>query len=201
LVQAQARVTLGCAFAFAALIVGATVQRGVWAAWHLFLVGGLGLAISGATQLFAVTWAAGPAPSGWAAAGQRWLLASGTVILVTARQASNPAVARAGGTVVLGAFVLLAALLIGVMRQARQQRFAAPFRAYLGGLGCVALGASLGLALLGSRVAHLQAVRDAHITLNLAGFIGLVVAGRLPFFTATQARVACIRAPQARSPI
>jgi nitrite reductase (NO-forming) len=32
-------------------------------------------------------------------------------------------------------------------------------------------------------------VRAAHLTLNLLGLVGLVIAGTLPFFTATQARV------------
>ena len=86
IVQGQTRATLALSLAF----VGATAlalviphRTGWWLPLHLFLAGALLLAISAATQLFAVTWAAGPPASNRVAAAQRWLLA-GAVALLTA---------------------------------------------------------------------------------------------------------------------
>ena len=87
--QRQSRFTLGLAGGY---VVAATValvvphRTGDWLSLHLFLVGALLLAISAATQLFAVTWAAGIPPSDRVAAIQRWLLVAGVGLLATARE-------------------------------------------------------------------------------------------------------------------
>ena len=89
-VQRQARVTLRLAGGFAVAATVALVvphRTGDWLPLHLFLAGALLLAISAATQLFAVTWAAGTPPSDRLAAIQRWLLAAGVALLATGTRA------------------------------------------------------------------------------------------------------------------
>ncbi|HET9611478.1 MAG TPA: hypothetical protein VFP06_17830, partial [Acidimicrobiales bacterium] len=55
----------------AAVAAVAPHDLGTWLPLHLFLAGGVTAAISGATVLFTVTWAAAPAPPGRLLAVQR----------------------------------------------------------------------------------------------------------------------------------
>ncbi len=48
-----------------------------WGPLHAFLAGTVLLAISGATQMFTITWSAAPAPRAGLATGQRWAVAGG----------------------------------------------------------------------------------------------------------------------------
>src|SRR5690606_29524707 len=99
--QAQARPTLRLALVFVvagAVAAALPATTGRWLPLHLFLAGALALAISGATQLFAVTWAAAPAPNHRAATAQRWLVAAGAAGVAVTREvdASRALVATAG---------------------------------------------------------------------------------------------------------
>lgn len=193
-VQRQARHTLVLAAAFA---VGAAVaaavphDTGVWLPLHLFLAGTLLLAVSGASQLFAVTWSAGPAPPDPLAAAQRWLLAAGAVAVVAGRELETArAVPAVGGGAVLGALVLLAGMLRYEVAGGVQRRFVPALRWYLTALAAGAAGVGIGVArVAGGGDGLADRLRAAHVTLNLLGLVGLVVAGTLPFFTATEARV------------
>ncbi len=193
-VQRQARVTLGLAGGFAVAATVALVvphRTGDWLSLHLFLTGALLLAISAATQLFAVTWAAGTPPSDRVAAIQRWLLAAGVALLTTARELQWPSgFVTAGGALVIGALVVLGVSLQRTVSRGVQRRFDMALRSYLaalvGGLGGCALGIAMATGLDAPMYGR---VRSAHLALNLLGLIGFVIAGTLPFFTATQARV------------
>lgn len=193
-VQAQAQQTLTVAllFALAAPIAAVLPHRtDAWLPLHLFLVGGLLLAISGATQLLAVTWSASPAPAPAAAAAQRWLLAAGAAGLAAAREARarDWIVAVAGGAVV-AALGGLAALLVQVRVRAVVDRFTPAIDAYLTAIAFGIGGSALGIALANGALDRSYDVgRDAHLTANLLGLIGLVAAGTLPYFLATQARM------------
>lgn len=193
-VQRQARRTLVLAVLFAVAAGPAAVaphDTDAWLPLHLFLAGALILAISGAGQLFAVTWSAGPAPSDALAAVQRWSVAGGVATLVLGRELDLPSgVAAAGGGAVVAALVLLGALLVWEVRGGVQRRFVPALRWYVTALVAGAAGAAVGIARvsgLGDGVA--DRLRAAHLALNLLGLVGLVVAGTLPFFTATEARM------------
>ncbi|MEO5723165.1 MAG: hypothetical protein ABIQ39_14250, partial [Ilumatobacteraceae bacterium] len=54
------------------------------------------------------------------------------------------------------------------------------------GIGGSALGAALAT---GHSDSHYEMVRNIHLTTNLYGLVGLVIAGTLPYFVATQARL------------
>jgi hypothetical protein len=82
IVHGQTRPTLALAAAFTlAAAVSAVVphRTGAWLPLHLFLVGGLLAAVSGATQLLAVTWSAAVPPPAAPVRAQRALLAAGAL--------------------------------------------------------------------------------------------------------------------------
>jgi hypothetical protein len=193
-VQRQARHTLTLAFVFA--IAAPTVavvphRTGAWLPLHLFLVGGVLLAISGATQLLAVTWSASPAPAPAAAAAQRWLLAGATAGLAIARESRAPhwLIAMFGGAVV-ASLAVLAALLVQVRARAVVDRYTPAIDAYLVALAFGVAGSVLGTAIAaGALAGSYSEVRSAHVAANLLGLVGLVIAGTVPYFVATQARV------------
>lgn len=195
-VHHQARRTLGLAlgFALAAPAVALVVDdHRRWLGLHLFAVGALLLAISGATQLLAVTWSASPAPHARAVAGQRALLVLGAIGLAVTRPLDAPAwTVVAAGSAVLVALLLLGSLLVAIRRAAVTDRFHAPIDGYLLAVGFGLAGSALGLALATDGIDVARA-RDAHVTLNLFGLVGTVVAATLPYFAATQLRMRMAR--------
>jgi nitrite reductase (NO-forming) len=193
-VQRQARLSLAAALGFAVLASIALVvphDTGRWLPLHLFLVGAVLLAVSGATQLFAVTWAAGPPPSDPVAGVQRGLLAGGALLLAAARELGWPdAVVGLGGAAVVAALGVLGRSLHHTVAAGVQRRFDPALRAYLAALAAGAVGSAVGIALavLPAGSMHPR-LRTVHLALNLFGLVGLVIVGTLPFFAATQLRV------------
>lgn len=202
-VQRQVRPTLllAAAFAVASPMAAALPHRtGRWLPLHLFLVGALLLAISGATQLFAVTWAAGPPAPRRLVAAQRLLLAAGAAGLAAGRELDVPGgLLAVPGLAVAAALALLAVALEGIVGNAVQRRFDASLRWYRAALAAGGIGVLLGVVVAtGALPADSTArVGDAHAVLNLLGLVGLVVAGTLPFFVATQAKMRM--SPRART--
>ncbi len=188
--QTWRTVRLALVFMVAAVAVGTTAGlEHRWAALHLFLLGGTLGVISAATQLFAVTWSASPAPPPAAATIQRWLLAVGAAGVVSARHFDLPLAVLAGaGASVLAALVLLALLLVGIRSAATTTRFVPAIDCYLGAIVVGLVGSGVGIALAAGELATFEGAREAHITLNLFGLVGLVVLGTLPSFVATQVR-------------
>jgi nitrite reductase (NO-forming) len=191
-VHAQTRqgLVVAAGFVVAAVLAGITrMGAGGWLPLHLFVVGGLLSAISAATQMLAVTWSAAPAPRPAVAAAQRWALAAGTVALAVGRETDQTWVFVAGGATVVIAMLALGLILIRVRRQAVTGRFAPAIETYVAAVVAGAAGMSLGIVLgtgrAGDRAAEL---RGAHLILNVFGLIGLVIAGTLPYFAATQVR-------------
>lgn len=191
--HAQARRTLGVAAGFAvASPVAAVVPHdtGSWLPLHLFLVGALLSAISGATQLLAVTWSTAPAPPAGLAAAQRWAVALGAAGVAAGREVDVEAVTGAGATLVAVGLALLAAILVGVRRTAGTDRFAPAVDTYLAALACGAVGVALGGIIGAGEPGEWWArLRGAHLSANAFGLVGLVIAGTLPYFVATQARM------------
>jgi hypothetical protein len=133
--QRQAWRTLRVAVAFVAAAATAALVTGsgqVWLPVHLLLLGGVLGAISAATQLFAVTWSAAPAPSDRVAGAQRWLLAVGAAGVVGSRHLDLPLPAiAASGAAVLVALLLLAAILFRIRSTVATDRFVASIDCYL----------------------------------------------------------------------
>ncbi len=171
---------------FAALLPHGT---GGWLPLHLFLVGGLLNAISGVTQMLAVTWSASPAPPRWATALQRETLSIGTVAVVLGRELDNRGLAAAGGTAVVFALVVLGANLVRIRGTAVTNRFVPAIDGYLLAIATGVVGTLLAVALVSGRTgARAADIRAAHLTSNLYGLVGIVIIATLPYFVATQLR-------------
>lgn len=190
IVQGQARAALRLAAMFAGAATIAVViphRTGAWLPLHLFLVGSVLLAISGAARLFAVTWSAGDPADPRLVAAQRWLIATGAAGLAGGREWSLPVAVLAGAGLCVATGLVLLGVLLGVeVRRGRVRRFRPALRFYLAALAFGVGGCGLGAALV---VNGSDELVDAHVTVNLLGLVGLVIAGTLPFFTATQARM------------
>ena len=191
--QAQARPTLVLValFLLAAAVAGAVPHStGPWLPLHLALAGALLLAISGVTQFLGVTWGAAPAPNATLVMTQRVLIAAGTVMVAVGREVPADALTGLGGLLVIAGLVVLIVILVGIGRNALQRRLRPAIVAYVAGALLGLVGITLG-AILGSGGGGgwYGQLREVHATINLLGLSGLVIAGTLPFFVATQAKV------------
>jgi nitrite reductase (NO-forming) len=185
--QAGRSLMAAMAFAVAAPVAAVVAHRtGTWLPLHLFLVGSVLLAISGATRLFVITWSAAEPVTGAAVVAQRWLLVAGAAGLAIARERAAPAaVMAAAGLCVSASLALLGGLLVVETRRSRIARFRPAAVAYVIAVAAGLVGTALGAAMVTGEAA----VRDAHVILNLLGLVGIVIAGTLPFFVATQVRM------------
>ncbi|MCB0966100.1 MAG: hypothetical protein KDB37_04640 [Ilumatobacter sp.] len=169
-----------------ALAMLVPARTGVWVPLHLFLAGALTSAIATVTQMLAVTWSASPAPPRRVVTSQQWVLAVGATLVVVGRESRHDVWTAVGGALVTLALTAVIAILIHVRRAARTPRFAPAIDAYVlalaGALTGIALGIGLGTGFLGTEA------RNAHVLMNLFAFVGVVIAGTLPYFAATQER-------------
>lgn len=190
--QARPTLILAAIFAIASGVAALLPNRtGAWLPLHLFLVGGVLLAISAATQLLAVTWGAAAAPPGRAVVAQRALVAVGAGGLALARAVDAPVpVVAVTGLAVMAGLVVLAVLLWRIQRTAVQARFAPVVDHYLAALAFGVVGSGLGVLLAsGAGPVGPDRLRAAHLTVNLLGLVGVIVAGTVPWFVATTAKV------------
>ena len=191
-VQRQARWTFALAGGFAVASAFAALvphRTGAWLPLHLLLVGAVLNAISGATQMLAVTWSSAAAPSRRSASIQRLTLTVGAAAVVTGREIEVSVVVAAGAALLAVALVLLAVNLWGVRQDARTPRFRPAIDGYLLAIVFGLVGVLLG-AVLAIGVPHRwwAPLRGAHFTVNVFGLVGLVILATFPYFAATQAR-------------
>ncbi len=190
LAQASARRSLAVAGLFVvAAAVTAVLEAGDgrWLPLHLFMAGALVAAIGGASTLFTVTWSAAPAPSATVMWVQRLLCALGAVLVVSARVLEwGDAALWTGAVVFIAGLVLLASVLVVTVRRGVKRRFDTSVAWYecalVAGMVAATFGGRLGTG--GVTIG----LRNAHVVLNLLGFIGLITAGTLPSFIATLGR-------------
>lgn len=185
--HAQTRPTLRLALvAVAAAGVAAAAGAPRWVVLHLFLAGGVVLAISAVSLLLTVTWSAAPAPPDRWVQLQRFAVTGGAVGVVVGRTAGWPGLLGVGGAVHLAGLGALATLLVHTARRGVERRFDVAVAAYLAALAAGVAASTLGLVM--ALDVPTAALRSAHVTLHLLGLVGLVVGGTLPFFTATVVR-------------
>jgi len=183
---------LGAAFFAVVAVVwaAAVLARGGswWGPLHAFVAGTLLLAISGASQMFTITWAAAIPPKASVAATQRWLIALGVIAVLTGVTASVPVLVWAGASSVVAALAILGVSITQTVRRSLLRRFDLSARFYLLACGSGVAGVGLG-ALLGTGASGLefQAHRLVHSHLNLVGLVGFSIIGTIPTFLPTVA--------------
>lgn len=188
--QARRGLTVSAAFVVVAVVGLAAPGVGHW--WsplHLFAVGGLLGAISAVAPMLAVTWSASAAPRSSVVTAQRWTLAAGAVALAVGRERDLVPVTGLGGIAVTLAIAALAPILWGIRRTATTPRFRPAIDAYLLAFAAGVAGSVVGVLLAsGTAGDRWPELRSVHLTLNVLGLVGLVIAGTLPWFAATQLR-------------
>ncbi len=153
------------------------------------------LAISGVSLMLTVTWSAAPAPPGRWVAVQRALIAAGAAGVALAREGGLPAALVAvAGSVYLAGLLVLAWLLVATIRRGVERRFDVAVAFYLAAIAAGVVGIVLGVVMAAGTLS--VEMRAAHVTTNLLGLVGLVIAGTMPFFAATVGRSRL--APRAR---
>jgi hypothetical protein len=158
-----------------------------WLALHLLLAGGVMLAISGVSLMLTVTWSAAPAPPGRWIIVQRALVAGGAAGVALAREAGLPdALAAVAGAAYLAGLLTLAWLLVTTIRRGVERRFDVAVAFYVAAIAFGVVGVVLGVVMAAGTPS--AAIRAAHITSNVLGLVGLVIAGTMPFFAATVGR-------------
>jgi nitrite reductase (NO-forming) len=182
---------LGGVFALIAAVWAVLVafQGGSW--WgplHSFLAGTLLLAISGASQMFTVTWAAAVPPAPALATTQRWAIASGVGAALIGMAGGIEWLVGVGAVVAVAGVVLLAVSLLGAVRRSLLRRFDLSARFYMlaiaAGVSGITLGGIMGSGLAGSWYDEFRLV---HSHLNLLGLVGLTIVGTLPTILPTLA--------------
>jgi nitrite reductase (NO-forming) len=87
--------------------------------------------------------------------------------------------------------VLLGVLLVTTVRRGVERRYDVPVAWYVAALAAGVAAGGVGVVMATSP--HGLGVRDAHVTLNLLGLVGLVIGGTFPFFIATVGRTKMAR--------
>jgi nitrite reductase (NO-forming) len=186
------RAFLGAAFFAVAAVVWAAVvlTRGGswWGPLHAFVAGTILLAISGASQMFTITWAAAIPPRASVAAAQRWLIVFGVIAVLTGVTASAPILVWAGASSVVVGLVILGVSIAQTVRRSLLRRFDLSARFYLLACGAGVVGVGLG-AFLGTGTSGLefQTHRLVHSHLNLVGLVGFSIIGTIATFLPTVA--------------
>ena len=182
---------IALAFTVAAPIAAVIPHHtGVWLPLHLFLLGGLFSAIAGATQMLAVTWSTAPAPDDRLATIHRSLIIAGVVAVAAGREIHNSALVGSGGAAIVILTAMLVVSLTRIRSAAATNRFHPAIDGYLIGFVWALIGVIAGIALATDQAGSwLVRLRDAHVAVNVFGFVGIVIAATLPYFVATQARM------------
>jgi len=153
-----------------------------WGPLHAFLAGSVLAAISGATQMFTITWSNAPPPPRRLPVLQGASLLAGVVLVLAGVPSHTAVLVWTGGAAVAIALLLLAVSLLQTIRRSLLRRFDLSIRFYLLALACGVVGVTLG-TLLGTGTIPLAAydrVRLVHFHLNLVGLVGFTILGTLP---------------------
>lgn len=170
-----------------------------WGPLHAFVAGTVVLAISGASQMFTVTWSAAPASSGRVTAAQRWLAAVGVAVVLVGVSASLEALVWIGAAGLVASLLVLGWSIRATIARSLLRRFDLSSRFYLTAFAAGVVGVSLGGALGADAVGGAFAdVRLVHSHLNLIGLIGFTIIGTLPTFLATVAHHRVVSGQEAK---
>jgi len=175
-----------------ALLLPERDRLGIWLPLHLTLAGAVSVAISGSMQGFASALTATPAPATGTVLAQWALVNAGVVLVGIGYPFGHPALLAAGGTCFLCGMAVLAWMVGRAWRRGLNRRHALPMAMYGCALVAILSGGTLG-ALIGSGAvrepALWVALRRAHMTVNVLGWVSLTIAGTLVTLLPTVLRI------------
>ncbi len=170
-----------------------------WGPIHALMAGAALSAISGATQMFTITWSSARAPRRPLILSQGILLWVGVGLVLVGVPTDQSWVVWVGGTAVGGALILLGVALRGTIRRSLLRRFDLSIRFYFIALLAGVVGVTLGTLLgTGTVISGYGDVRQVHLHLNLVGLVGLTIVGTLPTLLPTFAKHRAVSRREAR---
>ena len=190
LYQTAARIWLTAAGL--SLLLPASVREGWWVPLHLVLAGAVSVAISGAMQNFVAALTATPSPPRAMVWAQFALTNAGAALILIGRTSGVLGLVAAGGTAFLAGILLLGVMIIRARRRTMHLRHRTTVAMYASAVGCVLVGAAIGIFLaigvVGDPRTRLD-LRSAHMVINVLGWVSLTIAGTLITLLPTVLRV------------
>jgi len=190
LYQTAARVWL--TLAVLSLLLPESERLGVWLPVHLALAGAVSTAISGAMQNFVLALTATEAPPPWLVIGQFALVTMGAGLVAFGRVLEHEVGLAVGGTLFLLGVAVLGWIVLRAWRRALNRRHPLPVAMYAAAVVAVLVGGTFG-ALIGSGAVHdaetWLGLRQAHMTLNVLGWVSLTIVGTLVTLLPTVLRI------------
>jgi nitrite reductase (NO-forming) len=181
-VRAQGLVGAWLVATVVAVLAHRALPAAGWLLVHLLLLGAVSTAIHVWSQHFADTLLRRPAPGGRRAHTARLAAHTlGALLVVTGLVGARWPLVVAGGTLVAGAALALAATVVVQHRRAFAARFGGLVRYYVAAGAVLPVGATLGVLMARAGVPDDVHARlyVAHVALNLLGWVGLTVLGTL----------------------
>ncbi len=159
-----------------------------WGPLHAFLAGTVLLAISGASQMFTITWSSTVPPRRVISSTQRWLLIAGVGLGLVGVGLDVPGLVWLGGAAAVAGVAMLGWVVYSAVRKSLNRRFDLSARFYLTAFAAGAIGITLG-TLMGTGVIGdlLTSARLVHAHINLMGLVGLTIIGTIPTLLPTTA--------------
>ena len=181
-----------CTLAGLSLLLPSSARLGVWLPLHLVLAGAASVAIAGAMQTFAVALTATGSPPGRWVWGQFVAMNTGVALIALGRPLTLPALVAVGGIAFVAGATILLWFVLRAWRASLHERHRLPLRMYAFAVTCVLVGGTFG-ALLGSGTVHdattYLALRHAHMTINVLGWVSVTIAATLITLLPTILRV------------
>lgn len=178
--------------------VGAVGAHGHWLALHLVFLGGVSQLVLGAAQFFSTAFLATEPPHRRLIWGQLWVWSCGTLLVAVGVPSAHSSLTDAGGALVVAGLALFAYSLWQLERRSLQTaRWA--IRWYYASALMLGFGAVLGILMARGTLWTHGSLLGAHLTLNLAGWLGGAIVGTLhtfyPSLTLSRLRYPRLQAP------
>jgi nitrite reductase (NO-forming) len=174
------------------LLLPSSARRGIWLPLHLTLAGAVTVSISGAMQNFASALTATPAPPSAAVWAQFGLVNVGAALLAAGYPSAHPALVASGGALFLLAIALLGWFLWRAWSRGLNRRHRIPMAMYGAAVTSLLAGGTIG-AFIGSGAVHDPstwiALRRAHLTVNVLGWVSLTIGGTFVTLLPTVLRI------------
>lgn len=173
------------------LLLPESDRVGVWLPLHLAMAGAVSTAISGAMQNFAVALTATPAPPQPVVITQFVLVTVGAGAIALERVLGHELGVAVGGSLFLLGIALLGWIVLRAQRRSLHRRHALPISMYAIAVAALLVGGTFGALVGGGAVTGETwlGLRQAHMTLNLLGWVSITIAGTLVTFLPTVLRI------------